>query len=145
MQALHAFCLADVTLCMPPNDPASFVRCLGPYLKVPPADPAASEKEVRRGAERLLCILFIISSLLCKLDRLAPEAAQDLESDLVQLITLHRFQSVRTSVSRAYSIRTGCRLHMLKDFFLFVIYLIFNICCYICFTSTGAWQCQHIM
>ena len=79
---------------MPANDPASFVRCLGPYLKVPPADPAATEKEKRRGAERLLCILFIISSLLCKLDRLAPEAAQDLEADLVQLITLHIFQSV---------------------------------------------------
>ena len=93
-QALHAFCLADVSLCKPANDPASFVRCLGPYLKVPPADPAATEKEKRRGAERLLCILFIISSILSKLDRIAPEAAQDLQSDLVQLITLHIFQSV---------------------------------------------------
>lgn len=108
-QALHAFCLADVTLCMPPNDPASFARCLGPYLKVPPADPAATEKEVRRGAERLLCILFIISSLLCKLDRIAPEAAQDLESDLVQLITLHRFQSVSKSQGHTlYEQVVGC-------------------------------------
>ena len=99
LQALHAFCLADVTLCMPPNDPASFARCLASYLKVPPADPTASAHEKRRGAERLLCILSIISSLLLKLDRLAPEAAQDLESDLVQLINAHHYVQVGTVVS----------------------------------------------
>lgn len=94
LQALHAFCLADVTLCMPPNDPTSFARCLAPYLKVAPADPAATAHERRRGAERLLCILSIISSLLGKLDRLAPEAAQDLEADLVQLINSHHYVQV---------------------------------------------------
>lgn len=129
-QALHAFCLADVTLCMPANDPASFVRCLGPYLKVPPADPAATEKEKRRGAERLLCILFIISSLLCKLDRVTPEAAQDLEADLVQLITLHIFQSV--------SDPAGLALHH-DD--------VVCICTHVYFASTRVTQgeraCQH--
>ena len=94
LQALHAFCLSDVTLCIPHNDPASFVRCLAPYLKVPPTDPAATPHEKRRGAERLLCILSIISSLLGKLDRLPPEAAQDLENDLVQLINAHHYVQV---------------------------------------------------
>ncbi len=94
MQALHAFCLADVSLCMPPNDLASFARCLAPYLKVAPPDPAITNDERRRAAERLLCILSIISSLLGKLDRLAPEAAQDLEVDLVQLINGHHYVQV---------------------------------------------------
>lgn len=79
---------------MPPNDPASFARCLAPYLKVAPPDPAISSDEQRRAAERLLCILSIISSLLGKLDRLAPEAAQDLEIDLVQLINGHHYVQV---------------------------------------------------
>lgn len=79
---------------MPPNDPASFARCLAPYLKVAPPDPAITNDERRRGAERLLCILSIISSLLGKLDRLAPEAAQDLEVDLVQLINGHHYVQV---------------------------------------------------
>ena len=110
MQALHAFCLADVSLCMPPNDPASFARCLAPYLKVPPPEPAVSpaekkraEAEQRRGAERLLCILSIISALLGRLDRLAADAAQDLESDLVQLINVHNFVQVSLQCNTALS------------------------------------------
>ena len=103
-QALHAFCLADVTLCMPPNDPASFARCLAPYLKVPPSDPALADKEKRRSAERLLCILAVISSLLCKLDRIAIEAAQDLESDLVQLISSHIYVQVGDALCTIASI-----------------------------------------
>ena len=79
---------------MPPNDPASFARCLAPYLKVAPTDPSMTKAEQRRAAERLLCILSIISSLLGKLDRLTPEAAQDLETDLVQLINAHSFVQV---------------------------------------------------
>ena len=81
---------------MPPNDPASFARCLAPYLKVAPPDPAITNDERRRAAERLLCILSIISSLLGKLDRLAPEAAHDLEVDLVQLINGHHYVQVST-------------------------------------------------
>ncbi|KAA6428703.1 MAG: nipped-B -like [Trebouxia sp. A1-2] len=100
-RALHAFCLADVSLCMPPNDPASFARCLAPYLKVAPPDPAISSDEQRRAAERLLCILSIISSLLGKLDRLAPEAAQDLEIDLVQLINGHHYVQVVSGAAHA--------------------------------------------
>lgn len=124
VQALHAFCLADVTLCMPLNDPASFARCLGPYLKVPPADPAATDKEIRRGAERLLCILFIISSLLCKLDRIAPEAAQDLESDLVQLITLHRFQSVSNPQGHTlYEQVVGCIYSRVFSLYYLLLYI----------------------
>ncbi|DBB01136.1 TPA: hypothetical protein ACH3X1_001027 [Trebouxia sp. C0004] len=99
--ALHAFCLADVSLCMPPNDPASFARCLAPYLKVAPPDPAITNDERRRAAERLLCILSIISSLLGKLDRLASEAAQDLEVDLVQLINGHHYVQVVSGAAHA--------------------------------------------
>ncbi len=79
---------------MPPNDPASFARCLAPYLKVAPPDPAITNDERRRAAERLLCILSIIGSLLGKLDRFTPEAAQDLEVDLVQLINGHHYVQV---------------------------------------------------
>ncbi len=85
---------------MPPDDPARFARCLRHYLKV--IDPAASKEqsaeqqkaEDRRRAERLLCILSIISALLDRLDRLPPGDAQDLEADLVQLINHHLFVQV---------------------------------------------------
>ncbi len=33
-QALHALAMADPQLCIPSRDPARFVRCLAPYLKV---------------------------------------------------------------------------------------------------------------
>ncbi|DBA96220.1 TPA: hypothetical protein ACH3X3_002417 [Trebouxia sp. C0006] len=99
--ALHAFCLADVSLCMPPNDPASFARCLAPYLKVAPPDPAITNDERRRAAECLLCILSIIGSLLGKLDRFTPEAAQDLEVDLVQLINGHHYVQVVSGAAHA--------------------------------------------
>ena len=33
-QALHALAAADPSLCTPPKDPLSFVRCLAPYVKV---------------------------------------------------------------------------------------------------------------
>lgn len=36
LQALHALSLADPQLCIPGKDPARFVRCLAPYLKVLP-------------------------------------------------------------------------------------------------------------
>jgi hypothetical protein len=32
--ALHAFVVTGVELCMPPKDPAKFLRSLAPYLKV---------------------------------------------------------------------------------------------------------------
>ena len=32
-QALHALCLTDVELCLPPDDRARFARALAPYLK----------------------------------------------------------------------------------------------------------------
>lgn len=84
---------------MPPDDPASFARCLAPYLKVPTPDKDATNQQKRRSAEWLLCILAILSSLLSKLDRLAPEAAQDLESDLVQLIHAHHYVQVGRAMS----------------------------------------------
>ena len=34
LMALHALCCADPALCMPHKDPARFVRCLAPYLKL---------------------------------------------------------------------------------------------------------------
>lgn len=104
MQALHAFCLADVTLCMPPNDPASFARCLAPYLKVPAPDNNATNQQKRRSAEWLLCVLAIIGSLLSNLDRIAPEAAQDLASDLVQLINSHHYVQVSHALAAVANI-----------------------------------------
>ena len=58
MQALHALCLTDVALCMPPQDAAKYVRCLAPYLKVAPltAGPRSADKD-RRDAACLLCKL----------------------------------------------------------------------------------------
>lgn len=58
MQALHALCLTDVVLCMPPQDPAKYVRCLTPYLKVAPltAGPRTADRD-RRDAACLLCKL----------------------------------------------------------------------------------------
>ena len=94
VQALHALCQADVSLCMPQQDPASFARCLAPYLKISPADLELPRPEQRRAAERLLCILSIVSGLLGRLGRLPPEAAHDLELDLVQLINAHHFVQV---------------------------------------------------
>ena len=55
---MHALCLADVALCMPPQDAAKYVRCLAPYLKVGPLAPRQrSPGKDRRDAERLLCKL----------------------------------------------------------------------------------------
>ena len=76
---------------MPAQDPASFARCLAPYLKICPADLALPKPEQRRAAERLLCILSVVSAFMGRLDRLPAEAAQDLEVDLVQLINAHHF------------------------------------------------------
>ena len=58
LQALHALCLTDVALCMPPQDPAKYVRCLAPYLKVAPltAGPRSADRD-RRDAACLLCKL----------------------------------------------------------------------------------------
>ena len=58
VQALHALCLTDVALCMPPQDAAKYVRCLAPYLKVAPltARPRSADKD-RRDAACLLCKL----------------------------------------------------------------------------------------
>ena len=79
---------------MPAQDPASFARCLAPYLKICPSDLALPKPEQRRAAERLLCILSVVSALMGRLDRLPVEAAQDLELDLVQLINAHHFVQV---------------------------------------------------
>ncbi len=64
LQALHALCLTDVALCMPPQDAAKYVRCLAPYLKVAPltAGPRSADKD-RRDAACLLCKL--VRPLLC--------------------------------------------------------------------------------
>lgn len=94
LQALHAFCLADVTLCMSSNDPARFVRCLAPYLKVPPMDKDTPIKDKRRAAERTLCILSVLTALLGSLDRLPAALAQEMEADLCQLIESHQFVQV---------------------------------------------------
>ena len=58
LQALHALCLTDVALCMPPQDAAKYVRCLAPYLKVAPltGGPRSADKD-RRDAACLLCKL----------------------------------------------------------------------------------------
>ena len=71
VQALHALCLTDVALCMPPQDAVKYVRCLAPYLKVAPltSGPRSPDKD-RRDAERLLCKLVcslhqVLRALIC--------------------------------------------------------------------------------
>ena len=97
---------------MPAQDPASFARCLAPYLKICPSDLALPKPEQRRAAERLLCILSVVSALMGRLDRLPVEAAQDLELDLVQLINAHHF----VQVSLLCQLLCMCLLRLHKTF-----------------------------
>lgn len=55
--ALHALSLADPTLCVPPRDPAKFVRSLAPYLIAP--------DQVRWSAGRWECVrrMYVIAVL----------------------------------------------------------------------------------
>lgn len=81
-------------LCMPGNNPARFARCLAPYLKVQPFSKDAPDALKRRAAERLLCILAVLTALLSYLDRFPEDLAQEVEADLVELINQHPFVQV---------------------------------------------------
>ncbi|KAL0029310.1 hypothetical protein WJX79_009424 [Trebouxia sp. C0005] len=78
--ALHAFCLADVSLCMPPNDPASFARCLAPYLK----DLEIDLVQLING-HHYVQVVSGAAHALCCLARLSPSAGQRLAA----LMTLY--------------------------------------------------------
>lgn len=94
LQALHIFCQVDVTLCMPSNSPVRFAQCLAPYLKVQPLENGASEAQKRRAAEKLLCILAILTALLGALERLPADLAHEMQADLEELINKHHFVQV---------------------------------------------------
>ena len=98
MQALHAFCQADVALCVPRNDPARFARCLAPYLKVPPMTQDTPDATKRRAAERLLCMLAVLTALLGSLDRAPADLSQEVEEDLIVLINTNQFVQVGSNL-----------------------------------------------
>lgn len=56
----------------------------------------SSPTDKRRGAERLLCILAVLTALLGRLHQLSEESAQEIATDLVQLIHTHHFIQVNT-------------------------------------------------
>lgn len=98
MQALHAFCQADVALCVPSNDPARFARCLAPYLKVLPMTQDTPDATKRRAAERLLCMLAVLTALLGSLDRAPADLSQEVEEDLIVLINTNQFVQVDSNL-----------------------------------------------
>eukprot|EP00798_Chlamydomonas_sp_ICE-L_P003395 gene3395-13435_t len=101
--ALHALCSADPELCIPKKDPARFVRCLAPYLKLvdkggliaPKQGGESAEEGSRRmdlnrlAAERLLCVIHIVESLCRRLVNLDRQLAEDIVTDLRLIINSH--------------------------------------------------------
>ncbi|XP_073288840.1 sister chromatid cohesion protein SCC2-like isoform X1 [Primulina huaijiensis] len=83
---LHAFCLADPTLCVPSSDPSQFVVTLQPYLK--------SQSDNRVTAQLLESIIFLIDSVLPLLRKLPQTVCEELEQDLKHMIVRHSFLTV---------------------------------------------------
>lgn len=77
--------MADIGLCLPQEDPGRFLRCLAPYIKASP-----SEVPTREDINLLLCLLGILDPLIQSQERLEPDLAAALSTDLVALISNHR-------------------------------------------------------
>ena len=89
---IHAACVADVRLCLPEQDPARFLRCLAPYIKIGSDE---MKQAAREDVQLLLCLLNILEALLQHQDRIALELAAGLATDLMGLISNHRSVLVR--------------------------------------------------
>ena len=98
VQALHALALSNGQLCCPSANPASFVMRLAPYLKSAAQDKALSGEEqraaLRREAERLICLLPLISTVLESLQGSLASIALEMERDLLHIIGRNPFTVV---------------------------------------------------
>lgn len=99
MQALHALALSNAQLCYNSANPSSFIMRLVPYLKSAAHDKALNgEKQrlaLRQEAERLICLLPLISTLLESLQGSLASIALEMERDLMQIIGRNPFTVVR--------------------------------------------------
>ena len=99
LQALHALALSNAQLCHSSANPASFVMRLTPYLKSAAQDKALSGERqrsaLRQEAERLICLLPLISTLLESLSGSLASIALEMERDLLQIIGRNPFTVVR--------------------------------------------------
>ena len=98
LQALHALALSNAQLCLSEANPASFVVRLAPYLKISTVDRSLTEEDqrlaVRQEAERLICLLPLISTLLASLQGSLASIAQEMERDLLQITGRNPFTAV---------------------------------------------------
>lgn len=94
--ALHALAVTDADFCLPEKNPQKFLRALAPYLKAAPDSQYTIEVDRRNAAERLLCVLSVVESVLSQLDHLHDNlgALADVPGDLVFLINQHRYTQV---------------------------------------------------
>jgi cohesin loading factor subunit SCC2 len=94
--ALHALAVTDADFCLPEKNPQKFLRALAPYLKAAPDSQYTTEVDRRNAAERLLCVLSVVESVLSQLDHLNDNlgALADVPGDLVFLINQHRYTQV---------------------------------------------------
>ena len=101
MQALHALALSNVHLCIPEGSPSSFVLRLAPYLKLAPTDknlkPEEQRLAAREEAERLVCLLPLLSTLLTHFQGSLASIALDMEKDLLCILGRNPFTVVRDS------------------------------------------------
>ncbi|KAK9845361.1 hypothetical protein WJX81_004388 [Elliptochloris bilobata] len=102
--ALHALCLTDVELCLPPEDQLRFIRALAPYLKMGDGERKGGrgdENGERREAEALMATLAALEAMSRALPRLPPALATELQADLTQLVMKHSFIQVVAEACRA--------------------------------------------
>lgn len=78
VQALHALALSSPELCEYKANPASFILRLAPYLKIAAPekgqDVVEQRQAARQEAERLICLLPLISTLLDHLQVRLPHS-----------------------------------------------------------------------
>lgn len=90
--------LSNVQLCIPKNRPATFVTRLAPYLKTAAMDkcmePAERQAASREEAERLICLLPLLSCLLPHLEGSMASLSREMESDLLQIIQRNNYTLV---------------------------------------------------
>lgn len=102
LQALHALALSNVRLCMPEASPASSILRLAPYLKLTPIDISLTadvqRSAAREEAERLICLLPLLSTLLSHFRGSLASIAIDMERDLLYIIGRNPFTLVSVSV-----------------------------------------------
>lgn len=98
-QALHALALSSPHLCTSGRTPSAFLLRLAPYLKISDPDKGCTEEQqrqaVRNEAERLVCLLPLLSTLLASLRGGIASTAPEIERDLLRVITRNPFPVVR--------------------------------------------------